>query len=280
MTFGGLTFMHLQGWESAAPTVPDGHEHRVTTPEIPRKILQSPAEPSERPRRGLWENPQTPPQSPLRGKFFGQRSCRTKVSRIFRIFVPNFAPNFAPNFSRIFRASFRGRRRPEKIHQKSPPFFNMKFPGKHEKNIQKILLESRQSNKFSRRASRRVVPLGWWSSGTLEAAGSDNSAPVLCKIQGPQRSEFLHSADADLSRIAAPSQPWRYETADVLKGPKPRNRSKIGQKQVRGVRGKVDQKHRKTSIFDLLLTCSAPNPRDLLLTYFWPILIISGFRAF
>ena len=76
-------------------------------------------------------------------KNLGQKSCRTKVSRIFRIFLPNFAPKF----SRIFRASFRGRRRPEKIHQKSPPFFNAKFPGKHEKNIHKILLESRQSNK-------------------------------------------------------------------------------------------------------------------------------------
>ena len=32
----------------------------------------------------------------------GQKSCRTKVPRIFRIFVPNFAPNFAPDFSRIF----------------------------------------------------------------------------------------------------------------------------------------------------------------------------------
>ena len=85
-----------------------------------------------------------PKQYPL-----GQESCRTKVSRIFRYFVPNFAPNFAPNFprifSRIFRASFRGKQRPEKIHQKSPPFFNAKFPGAHEKNIHKILLESRQS---------------------------------------------------------------------------------------------------------------------------------------
>ena len=36
----------------------------------------------------------------------GQKSCRTKVSRIFRIFVPNFAPNFAPNFPRIFRGLF------------------------------------------------------------------------------------------------------------------------------------------------------------------------------
>ena len=32
----------------------------------------------------------------------GQKSCRTKVSRIFRIFVPNFAPNFAPNFPEFF----------------------------------------------------------------------------------------------------------------------------------------------------------------------------------
>ena len=36
----------------------------------------------------------------------GQESCRTKVSRIFRIFIPNFAPNFAPNFPRIFRGLF------------------------------------------------------------------------------------------------------------------------------------------------------------------------------
>ena len=36
----------------------------------------------------------------------GQESRRTKVSRIFRIFVPNFAPNFAPNFPRIFRGLF------------------------------------------------------------------------------------------------------------------------------------------------------------------------------
>ena len=61
-------------------------------------------------------------------------------------FCPEFCSEFFPNFSRTFRASFRGRRRPEKIHQKSQPFFNVKFPGKHEKNIHKILLESRQSN--------------------------------------------------------------------------------------------------------------------------------------
>ena len=34
------------------------------------------------------------------------------------------------------------------IHEKSPPFFNAKFPGKHEKNIHKLFLESGQSNNF------------------------------------------------------------------------------------------------------------------------------------
>ena len=60
--------------------------------------------------------------------------------------LPRILLRIFPKFLRTFRASFRGRRRPEKIHQKSPAFFNAKFPGKHEKNIHKILLESRQSN--------------------------------------------------------------------------------------------------------------------------------------
>ena len=63
-------------------------------------------------------------------------------------FCPEFCSEFSPNFSRIFRASFRGKRRPEKIHQKSPPFFNAKFPGKHEKHIHKMFLERRQSKKM------------------------------------------------------------------------------------------------------------------------------------
>ena len=42
-------------------------------------------------------NPDCPWDKPL-----GRKSCRTKVPRIFRIFVPNSAPNFAVNFPRIF----------------------------------------------------------------------------------------------------------------------------------------------------------------------------------
>ena len=55
-----------------------------------------------------------------------KRVCRTKVPRMFRIFVPNFAPNFAPNFLLRFFEEFSclilWKWRPEKIHQKSPPF--------------------------------------------------------------------------------------------------------------------------------------------------------------
>ena len=51
---------------------------------------------------------------------------------------PEFCSAFSPNFSRTFRASFRGRRRPEKNHQKSPPFLNAKFPGKHEEIFTKF----------------------------------------------------------------------------------------------------------------------------------------------
>ena len=39
---------------------------------------------------------------PKRTETLGQETCRTKVSRVFRIFVPNFAPNFAPFFPRFF----------------------------------------------------------------------------------------------------------------------------------------------------------------------------------
>ena len=54
-------------------------------------------------------------------------------------FCPEFCSEFSPNFTRIFRASFRRKRRPEKNRQKSPAFFNAKFPGK---NIHKMFLES------------------------------------------------------------------------------------------------------------------------------------------
>ena len=61
-------------------------------------------------------------------------------------FCPEFCSEFSPNFLRSFRASFCGRRRPEKIHEKSPPFFNAKFPGNFEEKIHKFFLESGQSN--------------------------------------------------------------------------------------------------------------------------------------
>ena len=62
-------------------------------------------------------------------------------------FCPEFCSEISPNFFEdFFVLRFVGDGDQKKIHQKSLPFFNAKFPGKHEKNIHKILLESRQSD--------------------------------------------------------------------------------------------------------------------------------------
>ena len=72
----------------------------------------------------------------------GQKSCRTKVPRIFRISVPNFAPNFAPNFPRILRGLFVLRfvgDGDQKKFTKNPRHFSMQnSPGKHEKIFTKF----------------------------------------------------------------------------------------------------------------------------------------------
>ena len=75
-------------------------------------------------------------------------------------FPPEFCSEFSPNFSRSFRALFPRKQRPEKIHQKSPPFFNAKFPGNYEKIIHKIFLESRQSKRSV--SEKGVVTKGVW----------------------------------------------------------------------------------------------------------------------
>ena len=71
----------------------------------------------------------------LGGKTIQQKKNRKVADRIF---VTKFPSDFALNFprfffSRIFRALFPRKRRPQKIHQKSPPFFNAKSPGECEK---------------------------------------------------------------------------------------------------------------------------------------------------
>ena len=95
------------------------------------------------------------------GFFRGERGLRAKVTT-------ECFPKFSPNFLRSFRASFCGRRRPEKIHQKSPPFFNAKFPGKFEENIHKIVLESGQSkiSPKKRRPKPKIETMVWvWANG-------------------------------------------------------------------------------------------------------------------
>ena len=82
-------------------------------------------------------------------KFVRSEKLQNESSPNFSIFVPEFVPNFATNFPRIFRGfyvlCFVGNRDQKENHQKSPPLFNAKFPGKHEKKNRKMFLESRQS---------------------------------------------------------------------------------------------------------------------------------------
>ena len=97
----------------------------------------------------------------------GQKSCRTKVSRIFRIFVPNFAPNFAPNFPRIFRGLFVLRLvgdGDQKQFTKNPRHFSMQ---NSQANTKKYSQNSsgEQAKKFSRNSSARQLKLNEMADG-------------------------------------------------------------------------------------------------------------------
>ena len=86
-----------------------------------------------------------------------QNESFPNFSNFYPEFCPEFCSEFSPNILRSFRASFRGRRWPEKIHQKSLPFFNAKFPGKFEEKIHKNFLESGQSNTRQTKIVQRRV---------------------------------------------------------------------------------------------------------------------------
>ena len=102
-------------------------------------------------------------------------------------FSPEFSSEFSRNFSSIFRSSFRGKRRPEKIHQKSPPFFNAKFPGKHEKNIHKMFLESRQRKMF---LETEVYPVHNWSLARLQGPSSRPQPQYWINFLYPWEQDF------------------------------------------------------------------------------------------
>ena len=58
----------------------------------------------------------------------GQKSCRLKVPRIFKIFGPNFAPNFAPEFFEDFSCFVSWERQTRKNSPKIPAIFQWKIP--------------------------------------------------------------------------------------------------------------------------------------------------------
>ena len=73
------------------PTVPEGHKHRVTTPEKPRKIPRTPAEPRgapqnpERTRGALGETPAEPSERQISSESLAEGCApRTVTLRNFR----------------------------------------------------------------------------------------------------------------------------------------------------------------------------------------------------
>ena len=70
---------------------PSGYWFRARGQKSYRNVQNSP-------NRRFGANPEKSDLEDL----FGQKRCRTKSPRMFRIFDPNFAPNFASNFPRIF----------------------------------------------------------------------------------------------------------------------------------------------------------------------------------
>ena len=102
-----------------------------------------------------------------------------------------------PQISTNFRALFPRKRRPLKIHQQSPPFFNAKSPGNWKKKSQSFL-ESRQSNKKRFRGFRFLF--GFWDkkSGTHKRGVTERGVfAFACQcIVSPQwsdRQQYCHT---------------------------------------------------------------------------------------
>ena len=110
----------------------------------------------------------------------GQKSCRTKVSRIFGIFAPNFAPNFSRSFRGLFVLRFVGDEDQKKNHQKSPPFFNAKFPGKQEKYSQNSSGE--QAKYYSQRIDSRFFKTSFFANRTSKNWDSSEDWTRITRI--------------------------------------------------------------------------------------------------
>ena len=76
----------------------------------------------------------------------GKSKVRKVADRKFPESFELSCSEFCPNYWRSLCASFHGKWRTGKIHQKSQPFFNAKFPGELEDKVRKSFLESGQSN--------------------------------------------------------------------------------------------------------------------------------------
>ena len=128
-------------------------------------------------------------------KVLGQESCKTEVSRIFRIFVPNSAPNFVPNFPRIFRG-----------------LFVLRFLGngdlkKFTKNPRHFSMQNSQAN-----TKKLFTKFFWQSKKVAKSQRAPNppdfAQPCLSGWSSPPRG---YKFGCVCSYMAGITQVWRYK---------------------------------------------------------------------
>ena len=155
------------------PTVPEGHKHRVTTPENPRKIPRAPAEPrrdptepSERPRGALPETPAEPSERQISSESLAEGCAPRMVTlrnfKMWRFPIWTRPCPICPCFLRENQTCTKSwlplktSENPADPRRTAP-----QNPRRDPAEPSERLPQSPLRGKFPGRASQRVVPLGW-----------------------------------------------------------------------------------------------------------------------
>ena len=135
-----------------------------------------------------------------KGDLLGQKSCRTKVLRTFRIFLPDFLPNFPPNLSRIFVLSFPGNVDHKKITN-NPRHISM--PNHHantKKHSQRVSGEEAKSRFGQQIQANAQGPMKQNASSGAQSGASrlEAVAPPTPRTRKPRQSAHAESSQGDL----------------------------------------------------------------------------------
>ena len=104
-----------------------------------------------------------------------QNESFPKFSNIRPELCPEFCSEFSPEIFEDFSCFVSWETETRKIHQKSPPFFNAKFPGKHEKIFTKLFWRA------------RLARIGFSSANRFARIDSCKSPRFALRIAGPSK---------------------------------------------------------------------------------------------